>query len=81
MDSSAADLKKWLYQRRLAEAREKAELRDNAPEPVRALERGFALIAFAAQLQPRSREAADLPAEDLQAYRRWAAVRTALRVA
>lgn len=81
MDSPAADLKKWVQQRRLAEAREKSELRDHAPEPASALARGLALIGFATQLRHDGATTNDLSPEDLLAYRRWAAVRTALRVA
>lgn len=82
MDSAAADRKKWVLQHRLAEAREKAELQNNAPSPARALERGLALIDFAAELRAGERDMRGvLSTEDLRAYRSWATIRTALRVA
>ncbi len=70
-----------MQQRRLAEAREKAEQRDAAPDPAQALMRGFALIAFARELNAKNPRSDELSQEDLDAYRRWAAVRTALRTA
>ena len=81
MGAHAADLKKWVQQRRSAEAREKAELRDNAPEPSRALVRGLALIEFATQLRVGTSAKSEPSADALRGYARWAAVRTALRVA
>jgi hypothetical protein len=84
MDSNVGDLRKWLHQRRLAEAREKAVLRDNPPDPASALTRGLALIDFAAKVSlaaPSASTAAGVSAEDLMAYRRWALIRNASRVA
>lgn len=72
-------MKRWVAQRRLAEARELAELRDAAPEPAQALERGLALIAFVRELNASAVRSLEPSTEDLEAYRRWAAVRTALR--
>ncbi|MCG8554082.1 MAG: hypothetical protein MJD61_02155 [Proteobacteria bacterium] len=68
-----------MNQRRLAEAREKAELRGCAPVAEQALARGLGLIAFAAALRGFTRPAHDVSPEDLRAYSRWARVRTALR--
>jgi hypothetical protein len=82
MDSGAADFRKWLGQRRLAEVREKAERRDNPPDPASALKRGLALIDFAAQVRSAAPfTAAGVSPQDMMAYRRWALVRNALRVA
>ncbi len=82
MDSRVADLQKWAHQRRLAETREKAALRDNPPDPAAALVRGLALIDFVAQVRGGATSTeADISAEDLTAYRRWALVRNTLRVA
>jgi len=58
----------------------KTELLDNAPEPGQALARGLALIEFATQLRIGTSAKSEPTADDLLAYRRWAAVRTALRV-
>jgi hypothetical protein len=86
MSTPAADIRKWVRQRSLAEAREKAEIRVNAPGPAQALARGLGLAAFAEAVAettgPRktARPLAGIPAEDLLAYRRWARVRAALRV-
>ncbi len=79
MNSRGADLREWVRQRRLAEAREQSELRDQAPQPERALARGLALIAFATRLRGDAVKTGDVSPEDLLAYRRWAAVRSALR--
>lgn len=81
MKPQAADLRKWLQQRRMAEAREHAERLNAAPDPVAALARGLALIAFASEVNPRATRAATLSPEDAEAYRRWAAIRNALRAA
>jgi hypothetical protein len=80
--STAAELRRWVRQRRLAEAREKLEMRDHAPDPAQALARGLGLVAFA-EAASGSVRAADksVSPEDLLAYQRWARVRTALRVA
>jgi hypothetical protein len=79
MRTPPADLRKWVQQRRLAEAREKYELRDNAPNPSQALARGLGLVAFAEAVTPVATTAGRLAPEDLLAYQRWARVRTALR--
>jgi hypothetical protein len=82
MRTSAADLREWVRQRRLAEARGKAETLDRAPAPSQALSRGLALIAFAqAAVGCVTSAAAGVSPQDLLAYRRWARVRAALRVA
>jgi hypothetical protein len=80
MRTPPADLRKWVQQRRLAEAREKYELRDNAPDPAQALARGLGLVEFAAAAKPAATPAGRLTPEDLLAFQRWARVRTALRV-
>jgi hypothetical protein len=80
MSTPPADLRKWVQQRRLAEAREKYELRDNAPDPAKALARGLGLIEFATAATPVAAPAGGLTPDDLLAYRRWARVRSALRV-
>jgi hypothetical protein len=80
MRTPPADLRKWVQQRRLAEAREKYELRDNAPDPGQALARGLGLVEFATAVTPVAAAAGRLTPDDLLAYQRWARVRTALRV-
>jgi hypothetical protein len=82
MGSAAADIRKWVRQRRLAEAREKAALRDNPPDPASALTRGLALIDFAKQVgSAASSMVPGVSDEDVIAYGRWAMVRNALRAA
>jgi hypothetical protein len=82
MNSDAADRREWVRQRRLAEAREKAALRDNPPDPASAVERGLALIDFAKQVgSATSSTVPGVSDEDLIAYGRWAMVRNALRAA
>ena len=82
MSSGAADRREWVRQRRLAEAREKAALRDNPPDPASAVERGLALIDFAKQMgSATSSTVPGVSDEDLIAYGRWAMVRNALRAA
>ena len=68
-----------MEQRRRAEAREKVEMRDNAPHPARALARGLGLIAFAGAVPRPAETRQDLSHEDLLADERWARLRTALR--
>ncbi|MDD9932453.1 MAG: hypothetical protein OXT09_02555 [Myxococcales bacterium] len=82
MSTSAADLRKWVRQRRLAEAREKAELRDHAPDPAQALSRGLGLVAFVEATSDAAKGAdGGVSQEDLLAYERWARVRATLRAA
>jgi hypothetical protein len=69
MSTPPADLRKWVRQRRLAEARGKYELRDNAPDPAQALARGLGRAEFAAAVTPAT-PAGRLTPDDLLAYRR-----------
>jgi len=78
VDSSPEDLRRWVAQRNMAAAREKAALRDQAPDPTQAMARGLALFTFASQLQPSYTRTDGVPAEDIVAYERWARLRSAL---
>jgi len=82
MGTSATELRKWVQQHRLAEAREKAEMRNRAPDPARALSRGLGLVAFArAASSAATISGRNVPPQDLRAYQRWARLRATLRVA
>lgn len=79
MAATPADLRKWVRQRRQAETRELAEMRDRAPDPAAALARGLSLMAYAETFA--GGESEPLSSEDLRAYQCWARLRNALRVA
>jgi len=73
------DLRRWIGDRRAAEARERAEQRQAGPSPATAIAQALALIALAGRLQgwpppddPIGRH------EDAEGYRRWDRLRAAL---
>lgn len=80
MEMNALTLRQWLADRRAAEARERAELRDEHPSPAESFRRALQLIAFASRRygwplpgDPRSLR------EDELAYQRWERLRAAWR--
>jgi hypothetical protein len=76
----AADIRRWVEQRRLAARREEDEERGNPPPPEEAFARGLRMIALAAQLHGWPLPEDDSTRQqDLEAYARWARLRVRLR--
>jgi hypothetical protein len=80
MEMSSRTLRQWLYARRAAEARERAEWRNRRASPAAALHQALQLVTFASRLHgwplpddPRSLD------EDELGYIRWERLRAAWR--
>jgi hypothetical protein len=74
-----ADIRLWVEQRRLAARREEDEERGKPPSPEEAFARGLGMIALAAQLHGWPLPDDSSRQQDLEAYDRWARLRTRLR--
>ena len=78
MSMSAADARRWVADKRAAEARERAEAREHPPTAAWAIQSALALVALAGRFaeQP-AREFPHEREDDLRAYECWSKLRAA----
>ncbi|KAF0161401.1 MAG: hypothetical protein FD160_4184 [Caulobacteraceae bacterium] len=86
MRTNPDDLRRWVAQQRLAEARILQERATHVPEPSAALARGLGWIAFVRRFRPPAQARLQVTSDDIVAdedhvaYARWVRLRKALGI-